>query len=173
MPRDFLHWYWDLDLLGLNAKIFIPFCAHSGQLANCAFPEGDGPLDFLSNIHRAGPLYEDSHYTAEKTIIRGIRRVGHYKCVSDIYILGCVLAPAPPTTILIMCREHSRLLRHCRPSQALLHELKTLQLSMLCHLLAADPQEHRNFHENMYFEVWFDQIIEWFWVRSFSLASQT
>jgi hypothetical protein len=124
----------------------------------------------LSDIHRAGPLYEDSHYTAEKTIIRGIRSVGHYKRISDVFFLGCVLAPAPPITILIMCRHYSSLLRRCRPSQALLHELKTFQLSKLCPLLAADPREHRNFHENLYFEDWFNQIIKWFWVRSFPLA---
>jgi hypothetical protein len=173
MPRGFSYLNQDLGVLGLNAKSFIPFCELSGQIADCAFPEGDGPLDFLSDIRRAGPLYEDSYYTAEKTIIRGIRRVGHYKHISDIYILGCVLAPVPPTTILIMCREHSKLLRYCRPSQAFLHELETFQLSMLCHLLATEPQEHSIFHKNAYFEDWFDQIIEWFSVRSFPFASQT
>jgi hypothetical protein len=176
MPRDFSYldrWNEDLGVLGLNSKIFIPLCALSGQIADCAFPEGDGPLDFLSDIRRAGPLYEDSCYTAEKTIIRGIRRVVHYKHFSDIVIFVCVLAPQPPTTILIMYREHSELFRCCRPSQALLHELKTFQLSMLCHLSAADPQMHSNFHAHANFEDWFDQIIKWFWVRSFPLASQT
>ncbi|KAJ7820858.1 hypothetical protein B0H13DRAFT_2129822 [Mycena leptocephala] len=147
MPRAFSHWYWDLKLLGLNAKIFIPFCALSGQLANCVFPEGDGPLDFLSDIHRAGPLYEDSRHTVEKTIIHGIRRVGHSKRISDIFIFA----------------NYSSLLCHCRPSQAFLHELETFQLSMLCRLLAADPQKLYSFHNNTYFRNWFDQIIKWFW----------
>ncbi|KAJ7915367.1 hypothetical protein B0H13DRAFT_2000557 [Mycena leptocephala] len=150
MPRGFSHfdrWKEDLGILGLSAKIFIPFCALSEQLADCAFPEGDGPLDFLSDIRRAGPLYEDSCYTAEKTIIRGIRLVGHYKHFSDIYLFV----------------SYSRLLYHCRPRQAFLHELETFQLSKLCHLSAADPQVHGHFHGNRYFNGWFDQIIKWFW----------
>jgi hypothetical protein len=66
---------WDLDVLGCTTEVFRPLCTFNGLLIHSSFPEGDSPFDFLSDSYRAGPLYEDSHYTAEMVVIRWMRTV--------------------------------------------------------------------------------------------------
>jgi hypothetical protein len=66
---------WELELFGCTHELYRPLCAFIGLLVNSSFPEGDSPLDFLFDFQRAGPLYEDSHYTAKVAVIRWMHTV--------------------------------------------------------------------------------------------------
>lgn len=82
-PRLTFTWG-DLEVPGCTRHVFQPLCALNGLLLDCSFPLGDSPLDFLSDFHRAGTLYEESYHTAEKAVIHWIRFVKALVNRSDI-----------------------------------------------------------------------------------------
>ncbi|KAJ7289488.1 hypothetical protein C8J57DRAFT_1213823 [Mycena rebaudengoi] len=139
---------WELELFGCTHEVYRPLCAFIGLLVNSSFPEGDSPLDFLFDFQRAGPLYEDSHYTAKVAVIRWMHTVktlingqdqgqGVYWDIWDL------------------------------PSQVVLHEIETLDLSQLCDLVAMDPIAHGLFHKSFRLDDSFDCVIGWLRVSMF------
>ncbi|KAJ7132387.1 hypothetical protein C8R44DRAFT_978009 [Mycena epipterygia] len=134
--------------LGCTYTVFRPLCVFDG-LINGSFPEGESPLDFLSDPRRARNLYEEQRLTAEKVIIRWIRLVKQFLAGDDFYRYDL-------SSIYLL-----ELLRKCVPSPVLLHEIETFDMAALFPLFAenvdgADPTL-REFLGVQYF----DAVIDW------------
>ncbi|KAJ7289454.1 hypothetical protein C8J57DRAFT_1459451 [Mycena rebaudengoi] len=134
----FLFISWELGFFGCTREVFRPLCTFSELLVDSSFPEGDSPLDFLSDLQRAGPLYEDSHNIAEMVVIRWIRSVKALISGQDIN-----------------WNVWDRL------SPMVLQEIETLDLSQLCVLLAMDSEAHEDFHLDFSPGKGIDSVIDW------------
>ncbi|KAJ7117016.1 hypothetical protein C8R44DRAFT_203151 [Mycena epipterygia] len=56
-----------------NYQVFLPFVEYREQL-ELPFPEGDSPLNFLSDYRRAGHIYSDPRNAAEELVLLWIYR---------------------------------------------------------------------------------------------------
>ncbi|KAJ7208740.1 hypothetical protein C8J57DRAFT_1610104 [Mycena rebaudengoi] len=129
---------WDFDILGFTREVLRPLCTFNGLLVDCSFSEGDSPLDFLSNFQRCGALYEDQHNTAEKAVIHWIHFTKTVMHGSYFWWAGLI-----------------------EPSQVVLREIETLDLSQLCNLFAMDSWPHECLHKYFGLKDSFDYVIGW------------
>ncbi|KAJ7501129.1 hypothetical protein B0H11DRAFT_754999 [Mycena galericulata] len=142
-----------LDLFGLTYRIFQPFIQFR-EFLDFPLPEGDSPLDFLSDPHRAAGLYREPHDIAEEAVILYIYRTKEVLLgTSDIDLEGWMLR---------------RLLEQCPTSSKLLHELQSLDLCQLCDHHAANEGSHWAVHYDLLDPSYLKSIVDWLWVRNTS-----
>ncbi|KAJ7117046.1 hypothetical protein C8R44DRAFT_203422 [Mycena epipterygia] len=71
-----LNWHYIFRILGptWNHQVFLPFHEFRDQLG-LRFPDGDSPLDFLSDYRRAGHIYSDPRNATKELVLLWIYRV--------------------------------------------------------------------------------------------------
>ncbi|KAJ7117041.1 hypothetical protein C8R44DRAFT_983337 [Mycena epipterygia] len=129
-----------------NDQAFMPFHEFRDQLA-LPFPDGDSPLDFLSDYRRAGHIYSDPRNAAEELVLLWIYRVKELLSSGGLFWISGVL-------ILDRIDRWPR-----RPRIVL--ELETLDLSGLCHQMAIDPEAHKLAHEYGILRPNIYRILDW------------
>ncbi|KAJ7809321.1 hypothetical protein B0H14DRAFT_1501166 [Mycena olivaceomarginata] len=137
-----------LDLSGLSYRVFQPFLQFCDVL-DFPLPEGDSPLDFLSDPHRAAGLYRDPHDIAEEVMMLYLSRAKEVLLgTSDRELSGWFL---------------KHLLKQCPTSSKLLHELQSLDLRQLCDHHAANEASHYAVHDMFLKPGFLNSIVDWLW----------
>ncbi|KAJ7731026.1 hypothetical protein B0H16DRAFT_1696780 [Mycena metata] len=140
-----------LELFDCTSEIFRPFLQFS-ELFPLPFPDGDSPLDFLTDPCRAGGLYSEPCHIAEGLLLRWL-------CHAKRVLVGgpCELYP-----------NYLDLIKKCRASSRILRELETFNLAAFCGQMSIDSNVHRHFHRFTAKEHTLCNVVKW--LRSFPEA---
>ncbi|KAJ7098987.1 hypothetical protein C8R44DRAFT_947710 [Mycena epipterygia] len=143
-----LHPYQTFWILGptWNKQVFLPFHEFRDQL-ELPFPDGDSPLDFLSDYRRAGHIYSDPTNTAEELVLLWIY------CGKELLSSGGIFWRSGNEILQFIDRWPRS------PRIAL--ELETLDLSGLCDQMAVDPESHKLAHWEGILCTDLYQILDW------------
>ncbi|KAJ7478217.1 hypothetical protein FB451DRAFT_1556981 [Mycena latifolia] len=95
------------------------------------FPDGDSPVDFLRDPHRAGCLYSGPQDVAEEIVLLWLQHAK--ECLAELN-LGFSLV-------------WLELLEQCRSSRKILMAMETLNLAQLCDQLSVHPAGTYEVHE--------------------------
>ncbi|KAJ7098962.1 hypothetical protein C8R44DRAFT_859576 [Mycena epipterygia] len=116
-----------------NYELFLPFYEYR-ELLELPFPDGDSPLDFLSDYRRAGHIYLDPRNPAEELVLLWIHRARELLMSGGLFW---------NSGILIVGHTH----RWPR-SPRIVFELESLDLSGLCDQMAVDRETHKYAHRH-------------------------
>ncbi|KAJ7098977.1 hypothetical protein C8R44DRAFT_811006 [Mycena epipterygia] len=128
-----------------NEQVFLPFHDFRDQLA-LPFPEGDSPLDFLSDYRRAGHIYSDPRNAAGELVLLWIH------CIKEMLSSGGTF-----------WRFHwlADFVNRWPRSLRIVLELETLGLCGLCDQMIEDPESHKYAHERGILHPKIYRILDW------------
>ncbi|KAJ7106297.1 hypothetical protein C8R44DRAFT_327558 [Mycena epipterygia] len=134
-----------------NHHVFLPFHEFR-ELLELPFPEGDSPLDFLSDLRRAGDIYSDPQNAAEELVLIWISRV------KELLIGGGDFwdqqSDYDSTWLADFINRWPR-------SPRIVFELETLDLSRLCGQMAIKPEAHKTAHHHGILHPDIHRILDW------------
>ncbi|KAJ7186051.1 hypothetical protein C8R46DRAFT_1062298 [Mycena filopes] len=137
-----------LRIFGMKWDVLRPLCALRTFSNLHGHTLGGGLLDFISDPRRAGVLYVPRREVPvpESTALW---------CISSIRQF--TFTPVYPFSMQLWLRMVAR----CPPSEAVVHELRSLDASHFCQDLQVDTEYHKEFHKHALHPQDFSSIIFW------------